>query len=172
MNIDGFSLSFEQLKHVVDSALEELYQNDRFLLDFGIEHYGTEERGLLQKHAGERSIMFRFAYYLQNALSSQGYIVDCEYNRHIYNVKTLGRKAIVPDVIIHERGRNDHNLLAIELKPWWNPKREYDVRKLKGLTGQRYDYQYRYGLWLLLGKHRNETRVEWYRDGKILREDE
>ena len=155
-----------EIRAIVVDSIKELYENDRYLLDLG---NGDAKDGLgckLQRHTGERAIMFRFAHYLQNRLPSPEHVVDCEYNRNLYDVKTLGQKAIVPDVVVHKRGCHERNLLAIEIKPWWNPKQDYDERKLKGLTRHKYGYEYRRGLWLCLGKTKAETRLVWYRQGR------
>lgn len=54
---------------------------------------------------------------------------------------------IRPDIIIHKRGTNDNNLVAIEVKKDTHPKHEkdYDLIKLEHLTidylGNHYNYQ-------------------------------
>lgn len=49
--------------------------------------------------------------------------------------KNSDGKAIRPDLLLHKRGVNDSNLLAVEFKGWWSKiKEEHDFQKLKSLT--------------------------------------
>jgi len=96
--------------------------------------------------------------------------VDCEYNRHldglktqripselVYIVEAAKRKAVEdpeaedffrfsvsPDIVVHQRGTDKHNLLVIELKKASNPEiPEYDELKLQCFTktgGDEYGY--------------------------------
>ncbi len=111
--------SIEQVKARVIAALKMFFLNDIYLLE---------------KDVNERSISHRVATYLQYVFN--GWDVDCEYNRdhndpkYIQNVRDfLNRNnnekidiadvdatTAYPDIIIHERGTNDSNLLAIEIK--------------------------------------------------------
>ncbi|TLD68320.1 hypothetical protein FEM03_23235 [Phragmitibacter flavus] len=117
--------------------------------------------------ASERAIAHRLAIYLEQVLIRQGLVgrgsslaVDCEYNRHLDNVKTqriphelsdivekakrkmiesnteeYGMISVAPDIVVHRRGDDADNCLVIELKKRSNPEiREYDELKLKTFT--------------------------------------
>lgn len=77
--------------------------------------------------------------------------VDVEYNRHGVDPKRLpdleacggdGDRLVYPDLIVHRRGDDGRNLLAVELKKSSNPTpRDCDLAKLRGLIE---DYGYSY----------------------------
>jgi hypothetical protein len=90
------------------------------------------------------------------------YKVDCEYNRHgdetkrlqypfrrvILQPDDLDAKTVYPDIIIHQRGHDNDNLVVIEVKT--NRSHENtskDEEKLKAFT--RPEYNYRIGLSLV-----------------------
>ena len=58
--------------------------------------------------------------------------LDCEYNRNGWLNKVLPSfpRGVIPDVIIHKRGSNDKNVLAMEFKTYWNDKQENDEDKI------------------------------------------
>ena len=108
----------------------------------------------------ERSISHRFAIYLEFSFGKE-YNVDCEYNKNIehgHGIKKIEileskwkkyhpnrseqrsfsedeiliEKSVYPDIIVHRRGSNDHNLLIIEIKKSSSRiSEEYDFEKLK-----------------------------------------
>lgn len=81
----------------------------------------------------------------------------------------MGKHDIIPDIIIHERGSNKDNLVAIEVKTWWNNKdeeRKRDEDKLFYLTDSFHQYRYKYGLSLIINKNREDTEVKIFIDGK------
>lgn len=101
---------------------------------------------LLTVDANERSIVFRFAIYLQARLSD--WSVDCEFNRDGVEPKRLGHlelypgsddeeaKTVFPDVIAHHRG-TDENYLVVECKKSTSRvDRQIDIRKLRGYKEQ------------------------------------
>ena len=127
----------------LNRALGLLYKNDAFLL---------------KEDVNERSISHKLAEYLQK--SFMDYDVDCEYNWQMDNFKDKNNKnvsfnreeekfypksdedkikdnnahMVYPDIIIHKRGNNYHNLLIIEIKKSSNNgtmEREKDKLKLK-----------------------------------------
>ena len=116
-------------------------------------------------HAGERAIVFRFAHYLQNLIDDNGgfedYNLDCEYNRNGTECKSLPSfpKGTYPDIIIHQRGSNDYNLLVIEVKTYWNDDTERDKRKLKDFTAPNGKYKFSRGISLLLTADRSDVQV-------------
>ncbi|MGR9348682.1 hypothetical protein ACU8NW_29285 (plasmid) [Rhizobium leguminosarum] len=113
---------------------------------------------LLLIDANERSITFRFAFYLQAFLPD--WTVDCEYNRDGVEPKRLGHlglypdseddeaKTVFPDVIAHRRGSAE-NYLVIEFKKSTSRvDREIDLVKLKGYKDQ---LGYQYALFVEVG---------------------
>lgn len=158
---------FILLNRLVNQALDILYLNDLYLIQIG-----NEEN---QNHAGERSVMYRFAYYLQSLIERdpsfdvlKPYIIDCEYSRNLYDVKRLPsfENGIIPDIIIHKRGTNDENILVIEIKTWWNNDLTKDEIKLKELTSKSGEYKYRYGVLIVFNKKTAEQK--WFKDNKII----
>ena len=116
------------------------------------------------KHISELSISHKLGHYL--ALLITEYDVDCEYNRNKDDKKNMGKSHIRPDIIIHERGSNEHNLVVIEIKPWWNSDDTlYDEKKLEFLTSTDCDFKYKYGLSLIIKENREDTEVKIYIDG-------
>jgi hypothetical protein len=57
-----------------------------------------------------------------------------------------------PDILLHKRGSNEHNLLIIEFKTWWSPDNSRDLIKLKDFTRPDGKYKYKCGLSIILGK--------------------
>lgn len=139
------------------------------------------ESFLLQNNAHERSIVHKFAEYLQQELDEEGesdeVVVDCEYNREGHgDTKTLPEPEedneedqIYPDVIVHKRGCHNENLLVIEAKKETNTdNRGSDKNRLRILTNDgKYDkrYDYHHGLFLLIRVNEtweNEPEMDWY----------
>ena len=83
------------LEDAANMAFELLYINDKYLID---------------KRVSERSIVFRYAHYLQSELEKtnkyRGYNLDCEYNRDGSDLKHIYESdhGVFPDLIIHKRG--------------------------------------------------------------------
>jgi hypothetical protein len=126
---------------------------------------------LLRIDVNERSIVHRFALYLQQKMPSLH--VDCEYNRdgvdpkhieHFYldpSSEDTEAKTVFPDVIAHIRG-TDKNYLVIELKKSTNRvSRDVDFAKLRGYKR---DLGYKHALFieLLAGDANADVAyVEW-----------
>lgn len=157
----------QQATQIVTESLEELLANDRILL---------------VNDVSERAITHKLAEYLQrrvNNLNLRDIHVDCEYNRNSLagdgapktvrlvqqrvqaalegqNVVTDDRYRSVttfPDIIVHERGTNDHNLLVIEVKKINNQVDPgLDFAKLGAFTEdtEHNSYRYRHGLFIQL----------------------
>jgi len=132
-------MNTQEILQKLNIALQTLFSND----------LGPIERGL-----NERLLANRLANYLQPLF--QGYNVDSEYNGDTEKesdrkslemaskrLTEIGRDtrandnySITPDIIIHERGRNDRNLVVIEVKKDISgfKHKEYDLLKLEHLT--------------------------------------
>ncbi|MDD3195399.1 MAG: hypothetical protein PHU68_06325 [Paludibacter sp.] len=99
-----------ELKAMINSTLQQLYNTDISLID---------------RHAHERSIAFRFGMYFAASVRASSFAgdnitIDFDYNRNDNNVKHLEefnrRHGVFPDLILHHRGFNDVNILVIEFK--------------------------------------------------------
>ena len=109
--------------------------------------------------------MFRFAHYLQNLMDKSGQFndlnLDCEYNRNGEECKRLPSwpNGTYPDVIVHKRGSNDYNLLALEFKTYWNRDTSNDKLKLSELTNDSLCYKYKRGYSILIEKERADVKL-------------
>ena len=155
----------ENLIYYVNKALDELYFFDKYLIE---------------NNTHERSVVFSFGYYLKRLLASdklfEHYNVDIEYNTDSLsenNYKAIiyenKKYRIIPDVIIHKRGSNNFNLLVIEFKKSNNNESKNDFNKLKVLTCKKSDYDYKLGLFIKLGKTRNDVKLIKFVDGKSIK---
>lgn len=133
-------LSKEEIKEKLEICIKKLMKNDMYLI---------------ANKGSERAIAHRLAVYMEKEFSE--YNVDCEYNVNIEH--NSGRKkiyllekevikykpdhkkiedkevSILPDIIVHKRGVNTHNLLVIEMKKdTSNIDDDFDKIKLEKLT--------------------------------------
>jgi len=136
---------------------EEIENHLNLALDalFAIDHY------LLSVDSSERSISHRLAIHLAQQLS--GYDVDCEYNRDGFDVKRLHFEqrhandddveavTVFPDIIVHQRGTNEQNMLAVEMKKGSSTvPPDYDIKKLKAF---RQELNYMFAVHVTVGKN-------------------
>ena len=140
----------EKLKKALETAISTFYKRDS---------------ALIQIKGTERSCVFRIGIYLHEALMQdddlKGLSLDCEYNKRGCNSKILNKSQIRPDLIIHKRGTSTSNVLAIEIKGWWNKRNHNkDIEKLKNLTSS--DYSYHFAVFVLLGKDEGATRYKYF----------
>ena len=147
------------LTQLVEAALNELYCNDQYLLD----HY-----------VHERSIVFRFAHYLQKLLDEHkellDFNLDVEYNRNGYRPKRIPirRNGARPDLIVHKRGSNKSNLLMIEFKTYWDTRTSDDLKKLKEFTRHDGRYNFFLGLSIIFGEERSSVEIKLVRNGEVM----
>ncbi|MFP4547888.1 MAG: hypothetical protein ACLFQM_07125 [Fidelibacterota bacterium] len=165
-------MELHEIKNKLQSSLTNLYQLDKTLFE------RNKGRGVC-----ERSLVFRFVYYLQNSLPD--YYVDCDFNssaiieiddtgyarvteqngKQILNTdgKKVGRFI---DIIVHKRELDQPNdLFCIEVKKWNNKTKEgteKDRNNLKKLTS---DYGYMYGFHLILGRNLESTSISIFQNG-------
>lgn len=175
-NIMCKNYSFEEIEKSVKDALDKLYYNDRYLLEHDV---------------NEQAITHRLAIYLENVFFN--YNVDCEYNRYGDDPKRLKEKSFKkydklfkyeidrlikeidtdklakPDIILHKRGRNDQNLLVIEVKKSDNKDDNYDRLKLMIYIDKDYGLNYKYGLFIKLNKKKELNKLCWFSDGKCIK---
>jgi len=117
------------------NALSKVYQLDRYLIE---------------NEVHERTIVARFALYYQEELNLSGYSgynMDVEYNRNYFDSKRTShfQHGTLPDVVVHKRGSNDHNLCIIEFKTEWGENIDRDLLKLKDFTNENDRYKYGIG---------------------------
>jgi hypothetical protein len=116
-------------------------------LNRALDRFIERDKHLLEVNASERSMSHQIAIYLSEQVP--GYNVDCEYNRHGFNAKELhlnppGTSAfdteavtVFPDIIVHRRGNDKHNLLVVEMKKAATSRNsDFDRQKLKAFRGQ------------------------------------
>jgi hypothetical protein len=135
------------------------------------------EESLLNLNASERSISHKFAEYLQKQFPNLN--VDCEYNRHGSDIKMLqyhrprstrtdklAAYTVLPDIVVHRRGKDDNNLLVIELKKSNSGENHtLDFEKLKAFTGNQ--FKYKIGLFLLIDVERRRlSEIRHFYSGK------
>lgn len=168
----------EYVEQAVRGALDELYKQDLILL---------------KNEVSERAITHMLAEYLQ--VRFQELNVDCEYNRDLesglYAAKKIylssplkelaerGAKeeellsvSTFPDIIVHRRGNNDHNILVIEVKKKISSvDHKWDDQKLHAFTdiNGHNNYGFKYGVFVLLGtraSYDQAAELTWYEKGK------
>lgn len=173
------TLSRDEIESILNDCIDQLFKNDL---------------SLLVRDVSERAITHKLAEYLQRQIPDLD--VDCEYNRNGTEPKTIqtlrhnARKhfaemaenltpeekflslSTYPDIIVHCRESNEHNLLVIEVKKSNSGKDyQHDLKKLEAFTEytEQNSYHYRYGVFMVL-----ETGTEspqrpefiWYSEGR------
>ena len=153
-------LFLEEIKDKIKKCLKKVYDEDPSL----IEKYDI----------CERSIMHRFALYLQEEF--QDYWVDCEFNKQSYggeiSPKILSSlKGNYVDIIIHGR-ENKPDFLCFEIKKSNNYYgRDNDREKLKILTSCKPEsFQYKYGFFIIFYKKFEKSKYEIFKKGNLIEE--
>ena len=161
--------SLDEIERLVKECLSQLY---------------TEDGLILERNSGkgvcERSILFRFAHYLQNRIPN--YFVDCDFNSSFENYVDRHGKPIenengsvtnrFVDIIVHKRNfRIQDDLICFEIKKWNNTDPEEinkDKNNLRVLTSR---YGYIYGFYISI--HKVKTKTKWiiFRDGRPLEQE-
>ena len=90
-----------------------------------------------------------------------GYVLDCEYNRNSVHAKALPSfaRGVYPDVIVHNRGNNDNNLLIMEVKTYWNPDNTQDVKKIREFLATNGEYRFSFGVSVIIGRTRKDAQI-------------
>lgn len=143
---------------IVSEAIELLKRNDRELLELGVT---------------ERALSHKLAEYIASSNRiARPLVVDCEYNRHLADIKRLNlpprrvlddelkATTVFPDIIVHERNSDDNNLIVLELK---KPDEDiaYDRLKLNAFVSE---FGYKHAAHIILGMDRQGhliSRIEW-----------
>ena len=101
-----------QIAKLIESAIDRLVKREPQLLDLDV---------------AERALSHHLARYIAELVPPE-FDVDCEYNRHLQHPKRLNlprRRAldreirattVFPDIIVHKRNTDSHNLLVLEIK--------------------------------------------------------
>lgn len=167
------------MREKVREATESFIENDSDLLDLA---------------AHEQAVSHRIAVYLEDVFESEKLNVDCEYNKHLEGEKViilkgfdldrcnvckchscvavieggldiLPEKQFRPDILIHSRGNDEKNLIAIEIKK--GKECEFDQVKLKELTRSRdEDGLYGYKLGVFIWFVDKKPKYKWFSDGR------
>ncbi len=133
------------LKELLFESVAKLYANDSCLFF---------RRGL------ENTCVTRIIYYMQDMLYNdprfriwQHYNLDFEYNKSTEGLKDINTNAryIKPDLLLHIRLNNNHNLLVVEFKKDQKSS-ENDKIKVRALTNQHQRYRYKLGCVVSLKK--------------------
>jgi hypothetical protein len=170
--------SLGEMKELVKACLRQLYNEDAAIL--------TRNKG-----AGvcERSIVFRFAHYLQNRIS--GYFVDCDFNSHfefdadsqghIISREERGKPirnvngSVTPrfvDIIVHKRDRDPQSdLICFEIKKWNNTNQEKIEKDRNNLHVLTSEYGYVYGFHMSIHKEKTKTKWTIFADGAPIEQD-
>ena len=176
-------MKFDLINQKVTAALQEIIDNDRYLLVHDI---------------NEPTISHRLAVYLEP--NFHGFNIDCEYNGnvdedngrkyiqilknqaeqiHILREGEEGQefinRCVFPDIIIHKRSFNgsENNLLIIEVKKSSNPnKGDWDILKLSSFTSSEHEnrFNYQYGVFIrfTIGEEPDYS-IQWYQNGQRFR---
>mgnify|MGYP000043711475 FL=1 len=173
-SIENYMEKDIKLAKAIEEAFARLYIYDRQLISSRPKKY-NDTIGI-NHHVGERAIVFRFAYYLQQILDEHNiyadYNLDCEYNRNGSKSKEIISldKNVYPDLIIHQRRINDNNLLVMEFKTYWNKDQNEDIKKIKAFINERDGYNYKYGIAVLIGESTVNLKM-FEKDGQIFEDD-
>lgn len=140
------------------------------IVEKAIESFNEDESGLhLIKHnLSERSICSHLAYHVKNKLSNtnySGYFADVEYNRNGQDIKRINDTSgpITVDLIVHKHGKNpEYNLICIEMKKSTSNKAgiSADEERLRCLTCQTNDYQYKLGVMVIVDEANIELKIK------------
>jgi excisionase family DNA binding protein len=146
-----------EIRTSLKRAMAQFIKRDHYLLEFDV---------------NERSVSHRLALYLQAAFPKSA--VDCEYNRDLAYTKELEpptdpiewddteAKTVFPDIIVHKRGSNHHNMLVVEMKKRTDgDDADFDRDKLTSFVEQ---YRYRKGAFetFTTGPSGKFNTVEWF----------
>lgn len=104
--------------------------------------YLTEQEENRDIH--EQGLTHRLAYYIEASGNFSGYNIDCEYNRYNAEAKRNNKSELIkPDIIIHARGEQKHNLIIIQAKKYNDSRGEIEKSK-KLLKNEKKHLEYTY----------------------------
>lgn len=153
----------ESLKMAVMGALTEVYKNEYYL----IEH---------RCHELTVVAAFFYSFRLHNQIADNRISIDMEYSRFGETLEakpaspnTYGKKHMRIDFVVHQRGVQENNKLAIEFKDA-NSKKDiaWDYEKLKSITVRLDDSRQirNYGLGLSVKYNKDGVTIVSFTDGE------
>jgi hypothetical protein len=128
------------------------------------------ELEILKNGKVERTFTSCFANEIGQRIRLANIRSDPFYNKHHGAAKYLDRKLIELDIAVHERNKDENNLIAIELETSNNPTRD-DMWKIEGLTQELGGYGYKLGLYVVFGVSKKAGQIiamEWFRNSSPL----
>jgi len=147
----------KDIKNAIDSAIDSLIGADLYLL---------------KVDSSERSITHRLAIHLIPHFPD--FDIDCEFNRDGFDPKRLALSecnvsneeadavTVFPDIVVHQRGTEIRNLVAVEVKKASSVLgSDYDRRKLQAFKS---DLQYKFAVHVVIGYTKDQRlvrQVEW-----------
>lgn len=166
---------------LLKQSVDLLYTNDSYL----IEHF-----------VHEQDISHRIAHYFENLLNhyswykKSSFNIDVEYNRNFDDSKQVYRNchncdidrcyihqshykidnyqsSCKPDIILHERGSNDNNILVVEIKIS-NDESKEDFAKLSAFTCNASVYKYKMGIYINID---NQPSYKYFKNGQEVEND-
>lgn len=153
-------MELEEIIEKIESCISLFYENDRELLEIGREQ--------MKRAVSEWAVSCKLSQYLFSEFTN--YHVDCEYNRHIDEKKQDESGPIRPDIVIHKRRTDDHNLVYMEIKtPNRNEDREKDIEKVRTKTIKKEDgglFGYKLGVFIDLTLKPEEKVVIYFAGGE------
>jgi hypothetical protein len=140
------------------------------LIKYALKKLICRDLYIIEQNLKEECINHRLAIYLCEGIKELklDLIVDIEYDKSIdeRKKKCSNGKPMRPDIIIHERGNNENNFLAIEAKK--NYPTEHDREKIRDLLKC---YKYTYGCLISYFPKKNylkyiflkrDSPIEWF----------
>lgn len=161
------------------------------IVKYSVNEFLKEIPNLLDLDVHEQAISHRIAFYIESLLSKSKYRrlnVDCEYNKNQDQPKTIDlpgepidycnckfceqnvrknkkdKKLFRPDIIVHKRKNENHNMIAIELKK--SNVCYFDLEKLKILTKNKINRGYGYKVGVFIYFLDKKPIYKWFLKGE------
>lgn len=124
-----------RVRQIMESSLSRLIEKDIELID----------RRVKEECINHRLAIYIGKYFRQFCAQRNGCTVDLEYDKNMDREKQVYDEngnliTIRPDILLHKRGSNDNNLIAIETKK--DCFRRHDTVKIRGLLEPPFNYLY------------------------------
>ena len=161
------------------------------LLKQSVDLLYTNDSYLIKHCVHEQDISHRIAHYFENLLNhyswykKSSFNVEVEYNRNFDDSKRVYnncyncdnaicyihqfsyqidnyQSSCKPDIILHERGSNDNNILVVEIKKRNDDGKE-DFAKLSAFTCNDSDYKYKMGIYINID---DQPSYKYFKNGQ------
>lgn len=146
-----------------------------YLFQRAIDDFYKSDSELAKRGGMEQACVSRIAYYFQRRVNLCAKLkvynvnVDCEYNKHADDPKRDSTNTLIrPDLILHNRGGDNNNILVAEFKAKNNKKNyDNDRKKLKTYTAPG-KFNYKIGIFIVLKDDKEACLKSWehYINGK------